>query len=169
VTIGGRGCCGGAGFGFFKALIPASTIYWRCCGVNLDLLLRANQETETSAAVETSCAQRERVHMVLLPENGTRQPAIAEATGGHLSTEPRSLASPMTVGGTKADSVVLANRRIAREHDADRGRSLLACVAICGRDVEHPHLTAVCEQAIGHIRPATARTTISRAPHGWCN
>ena len=50
----------------------------------------ANPASEDSPAVEIPAAQRERIQMVLLRENGMTQPAIAEAMGVSLSTVNRA-------------------------------------------------------------------------------
>jgi transposase len=50
----------------------------------------ANRQLKTALRWKIPAAQRERIQMVLLRENGMMQPAIAEAMGVSLSTVNRA-------------------------------------------------------------------------------
>jgi transposase len=115
-------------------------------------------------------AERQRIQMVLLRENGMSQPAIAEAMGVSLSTVNRAHMA-YDAGGIKALKPKPNGGRKRQNMTVDEEKALLsrfAKAAGAGEMLNVHDLKAAYEKAIGH---ETSNSTIYNllARHGWRN
>ena len=128
----------------------------------------ANPATEDSPRWKIPAAQRERIQMVLLRENGMTQPAIAEAMGVSLSTVNRAhmaydgdgikALKPKPIGGRQRENMTLSEEKALLTR--------FAKAAGAGEMLNIHDLKTAYEKAIGH---PTSNSTVYNllARHGW--
>ena len=126
------------------------------------------RQLKTALRWKIPAAQRERIQMVLLRENGMMQPAIAEAMGVSLSTVNRAhmaydgggikALKPMPIGGRQRENMTLSEEKALLTR--------FAKAAGAGEMLNIHDLKTAYEKAIGH---PTSNSTVYNllARHGW--
>ena len=126
------------------------------------------RQLKTALRWKIPAAQRERIQMVLLRENGMPQPAIAEAMGVSLSTVNRAhmaydgggikALKPKPIGGRQRENMTLSEEKALLTR--------FAKAAGAGEMLNIHDLKAAYEKAIRH---PTSNSTVYNllARHGW--
>ena len=126
------------------------------------------RQLKTALRWKIPAAQRERIQMVLLRENGMTQPAIAEAMGVSLSTVNRAHMAyddggikglkPKPIGGRQRENMTLSEEKALLTR--------FGKAAGAGEMLNIHDLKTAYEKAIGH---PTSNSTVYNllARHGW--
>ena len=126
------------------------------------------RQLKTALRWKIPAAQRERIQMVLLRENGMTQPAIAEAMGVSLSTVNRAhmaydgggikALKPKPIGGRQRENMTLSEEKALLTR--------FAKAAGAGEMLNIHDLKTAYEKAIGHpTSNSTVYNLLDR--HGW--